>query len=276
MEINSGISSNQSSYLNANKALEKISSGSKLNSASDDASSLAISAQLQKDISGYSQSISNVNSGVALTQIADQAINEQSNILDTIKEKLLQASTDTTSDDGRANILKDIQALSEQLNNIASSTNYNGNYLLQENATSQEQSANLNFQAGNSSADIIETQGIQANTLGLGLEDLLNQDASSFDSSTAREYLDNIDSAITTLSSFRSELGSSQNQLESSGRSLISAYTQTQAAQSSLSASDIAEEIANFNKSNVLNQAGIYALAQSNNIKQDSVLRLLS
>ena len=72
MEINSGISSNQSSYLNANKALEKISSGSKLNSASDDASSLAISAQLQKDISGYSQSISNVNSGVALTQIADQ------------------------------------------------------------------------------------------------------------------------------------------------------------------------------------------------------------
>ena len=144
------------------------------------------------------------------------------------------------------------------------------------NATSQEQSANLNFQAGNSSADIIETQGIQANTLGLGLEDLLNQDASSFDSSTAREYLDNIDSAITTLSSFRSELGSSQNQLESSGRSLISAYTQTQAAQSSLSSSDIAEEIANFNKNNVLNQAGIYALAQSNNIKQDSVLRLLS
>lgn len=276
MEINSGISYNQSSHLNANKALERISTSSKLNSASDDASSLAISAQLQKDSSGYSQSISNVNSGVALTQIADQAINEQSNILDTIKEKLLQASTDTTSDDGRANILKDIQALSEQLNNIASGTNYNGNYLLQENATSQEASADLSFQAGNTSSDIIETQGIQANTLGLGLEDLLNQDVSSFNSSTAREYLENIDSAITTLSSFRSELGSSQNQLESSGRSLISAYTQTQAAQSSLSSSDIAEEIGNFNKSNVLNQAGIYALAQSNNIKQDSVLRLLS
>ncbi|PHR73890.1 MAG: flagellin [Arcobacter sp.] len=276
MEINSGISYNQSSYLNGNKALERISSGSKLNSASDDASSLAISAQLQKDSSGYAQSISNVNSGVALTQIADQAINEQSNILDTIKEKLLQASTDTTSDDGRANILKDIQALSEQLNNIASSTNYNGNYLLQENATSKASSANLSFQAGNSSADLIETQGIQANTLGLGLENLLNQDAATFDSSTAREYLETVDSAITTLSSFRSELGSSQNQLESSGRSLISAYTQTQEAQSVLSSANIAEEIANFNKNNVLTQAGIYALAQSNNIKQDAVIRLLS
>ena len=276
MEINSGISYNQSSYLNGNKALERISSGSKLNSASDDASSLAISAQLQKDSSGYAQSISNVNSGVALTQIADQAINEQSNILDTIKEKLLQASTDTTSDDGRANILKDIQALSEQLNNIASSTNYNGNYLLQENDTSKASSANLSFQAGNSSADLIETQGIQANTLGLGLENLLNQDAATFDSSTAREYLETVDSAITTLSSFRSELGSSQNQLESSGRSLISAYTQTQEAQSVLSSANIAEEIANFNKNNVLTQAGIYALAQSNNIKQDAVIRLLS
>ena len=276
MEINSGISYNQSSYLNGNKALERISSGSKLNSASDDASSLAISAQLQKQSSGYAQSISNVNSGVALTQIADQAINEQSNILDTIKEKLLQASTDTTSDDGRANILKDIQALSEQLNNIASSTNYNGNYLLQENATSKASSANLSFQAGNSSSDTIETQGIQANTLGLGLENLLNQDAATFDSSTAREYLETVDSAISTLSSFRSELGSSQNQLESSGRSLISAYTQTQEAQSVLSSANIAEEIANFNKNNVLTQAGFYALAQSNNIKQDAVIRLLS
>ena len=275
MQINNSISLNQSPYLNVNHALNNISTGSRLNSASDDSASLSISSNLQSHSSGYSQALSNVNSAVAFTQIGDSSINEQSKLLDTIKEKLLQASTDTTSSDGRELILKDIQKLAQNIDQIASSTNYNGKYILQENEDSQAASTALQIQSGEDSADIIETSSIQSNTLGLDLSSIFSETGASFDSSTARSYLDKVDSALDTLNEFRSELGSSQNQFESTGRSLQSMYTQTQEANSILSSSDIAKEIGNFSKANILSQIGLLTLAQGNNINQNAVSRLL-
>jgi flagellin len=136
MRINTNVASLQAMEANQNtsnslgSSLEKLSTGLRINKASDDASGLAISDKLRTQASSILQSISNGNSAVALTQIADKAMSEQSNILDTVKTKLIQASTSTTSAEGRAAVLNDVKKLVEQLDNIASQTNYNGMTLL--------------------------------------------------------------------------------------------------------------------------------------------------
>ncbi len=276
MEINNNVQFNQSAYLNLDQSLNRISSAQKINSAADDASSLAISENLKAQASGISQAIDNANSAVAFSQLGSQAINEQSNILDQVKEKLLQASTDTTSQDGRESILTEIKDLLGNFDNIASSTNYNGQNILQNNSNDASSSQTLQFQAGEDSQDIIELTSIQSNTQGTGLESLTNQETGTFTSEIARGYLESVDNAINTVNSFRSDLGSVQNQLQSSSTNLLTQFSQTTGASSVISDIDYAQEVSNFSKQNVLAQIGAYGAAQSNNINQNIVNRLLS
>jgi flagellin len=174
MRINTNIASlnAQEAAINTNNkissSLEKLSTGLKINKASDDASGLAIADKLRTQATSISQGINNGNSAVSLIQIADKSMSEQSNILDTVKAKLIQANTDTTSADGREAIRKDINKLLEQLDNIAKQTNYNGTTLLQSGYNDTIGSSQLNFQIGENKDDIIQSQSIQSNTLGLG------------------------------------------------------------------------------------------------------------
>ena len=137
MKVNTNISSltAQEAATNTNRSiassLEKLSTGLKINKASDDASGLAIADKLRTQVTSINQGISNGNSAVALLQITDKSMAEQSKILDTIKSKLIQANTDTTSQAGRTAIAKDVTKLLQQLNNIGERTNYNGTNLLQ-------------------------------------------------------------------------------------------------------------------------------------------------
>ncbi|RXK02615.1 flagellin [Arcobacter sp. CECT 8989] len=275
MQINN-VQLDQSPYLNLNQSLNKISSGKEINSAADDASSLSISDKLRTEASGLTQSIDNVNSGLASLQIADKSISEQSNILDTVKEKLLQASTDTTSQQGRDQILTEIKDLLQNFDNIASNTNYNEQTLLQNASEDKAASQSQQFQVGTSSEDIIETDSIQSNTVGVGLESLVNQEPSSFDASTARAYLGDVDEALTKLNDYRGDLGSVQNQLQSSGRNLFTQVTSTREAGSTIADLDYSKEISDFNKQNILAQIGAYGAAQSSNINQNIVTRLLT
>jgi len=275
MQINN-VQLDQSPYLNLNQSLNRISSGKEINSAADDASSLSISDKLRTEASGLTQSIDNVNSGLASLQIADKSISEQSNILDTVKEKLLQASTDTTSQQGRDQILTEIKDLLQNFDDIASSTNYNEQTLLQNASEDKAASQSQQFQVGTSSEDIIETDSIQSNTVGVGLENLVNQDPSSFDASTARAYLGDVDEALTKLNDYRGDLGSVQNQLQSSGRNLFTQVTSTREAGSTIADLDYSKEISDFNKQNILAQIGAYGAAQSSNINQNIVTRLLT
>ncbi|XPV54035.1 MAG: flagellin [Halarcobacter ebronensis] len=275
MQINN-VQLDQSPYLNLNQSLNKISSGKEINSAADDASSLSISDKLRTEASGLTQSIDNVNGGLASLQIADKSISEQSNILDTVKEKLLQASTDTTSQQGRDQILTEIKDLLQNFDDIASSTNYNEQTLLQNASEDKAASQSQQFQVGTSSEDIIETDSIQSNTVGVGLESLVNQDPSSFDASTARAYLGDVDEALTKLNDYRGDLGSVQNQLQSSGRNLFTQVTSTREAGSTIADLDYSKEISDFNKQNILAQIGAYGAAQSSNINQNIVTRLLT
>jgi flagellin len=263
---------------NLQNSLEKLSSGLRINKASDDASGLAIADKLRTQASSIKQSIENGNSAVALTQIADKAMAEQSNILDIVKTKLLQAATATTSSKGREAIAKDVNKLLDQLNNIAIQTNYNGIQLLQEGTTANgSAAASLTFQMGETSANTISTSsGVTANVNGLSLSTLKSAvaAASSFSASAATTGLAAIDTALNTLNGWRSDFGSTQNQLESAIRNLSTQQTNIKAAESVIRDVDYASESANFNKQNIVAQAGTYAMSQANMIQQN-VLRLL-
>jgi len=177
MRINTNVSSlnAQESAVTTSKnlasSLEKLSSGLRINKASDDASGLAIADKLRTQATSIGQGISNGNSAIALLQIADKSMGEQSNILDSIKSKLVQANTDTTSDAGRESIRKDINKLLTQLDNIAAQTNYNGKSLLadvQNGKLTGKGASALNFQIGAASTDIISTAAINSTSASLG------------------------------------------------------------------------------------------------------------
>ena len=316
MKINTNISSltAQEAATNTNRSiagsLEKLSTGLKINKASDDASGLAIADKLRTQVTSINQGISNGNSAIALLQIADKSMAEQSKILDTVKSKLIQANTDTTSDDGRTAIAKDVAKLLQQLNNIAEQTNYNGTSLLQGGRTTagaitslgasgigNKTNTGLSFQIGESNQDLIKTKEIRSNVVGLGLAKLgglvskgstakaasaafgalamgAKSTAGFFTRAQASAGQIAVNDAITKLNGYRGDIGSTQNQVESAVRNLMTQSTNIKAAESVIRDVDYAEESANFNKLNIISQAGSYAISQSN-ATQQNVLRLL-
>ena len=275
MQINSNSTINQNVYASANQSLARIATGIELNQSSDNASSLSIANSLLAQSNGYSQAIENTNSAIASSQIASSATNEQSKILDTIKEKLLQASTDTTSKEGRDAILKEIKAQLDQFDKIASSTNYNGQTLLQKSSTDSSASDSQQYQSGLKGENIIESSSVQSNTQGLGLSALVNQNSTTFSASDARDLLKSVDNAINGLNEVRTEFGTTQKQLESSSRNLLTQQTSTLNA-ASLFDTDYTKESSNFSKQNILAQIGAYGQVQSTSVNQQNVLRLLS
>jgi flagellin len=282
MRVNTNVSSltalesNTQVNTNLRNSLEKLSSGLRINKASDDASGLAIADKLRTQASSVSQAIDNGNSAVALIQIADKAMAEQSNILDIVKQKLIQAATATTSQEGRDAIGKDINKLLTQLDEIANQTNYNGIGLLQ-GASAGATTSTLTFQMGEKSGNIASlTAAVQANTTGLsGMSGLkASAGAGTWSAPDARAHLIAIDSAINELNTWRADFGSTQNQIESAIRNMMTQVTNIKAAESVIRDVDYAAESANFNKQNIIAQAGTYAISQSNQVQQN-VLRLL-
>jgi flagellin len=175
MRINTNVAGLQAQEANKNTntalatSLERLSTGLKINKAADDASGLAIADKLRTQATSIGQGLANASSASALIQIADKAMSEQSNILDTVKAKLIQAATDTTTDDGRESIRKDITKLLDQFDSIAQTTNYNGTTLLQASDSSTAARATLTFQIGEeSNYDITLSPSNAVNTLHLG------------------------------------------------------------------------------------------------------------
>ena len=280
MRINTNISSltAQEAAVNTGKSittsLEKLSTGLRINKASDDASGLAIADKLRTQATSINQGIANGNSAVTLLQIADKSMGEQSNILDTIKAKLIQANTDTTSTEGRDAISKDVKKLLEQLNNIAEQTNYNGRNLISD-SNGISGSTSHSFQVGEKATDKITMLEMTSNTTGLTLDTLSTAvDGGHLTKTDASTAQDAVDTAINKLNGFRGDIGSTQNQVESAVRNLMTQATNVKAAESIIRDVDYAAESANFNKQNIISQAGSYAISQANAVQQN-VLRLL-
>ncbi|MGA1940337.1 flagellin [Arcobacter sp. YIC-310] len=250
------------------KSLERITTGLRINSASDDPSGLAIADKLRTQANSVKQSIENANSAIALTQIADKAMAEQSNIIDIIKSKLIQARTATTSDEGREAIRKDIVKYIEQLDNIATQTNYNGISLLQQGRGDDTLSNDLSFQIGETSSDTITMKGVRSNSAGLNLSALKSLGEGALTADIAAANMSVVDDALTTLNTYRAEYGSTQNQLESSIRYMMTMETNLRASESTIRDVDYAKEVMNLNRLKIAMEAGMYAIAQANRIQE--------
>ncbi|WP_226678955.1 flagellin N-terminal helical domain-containing protein [Mesobacillus jeotgali] len=261
----------------ASKSMEKLSSGYRINRASDDAAGLAISEKMRNQIRGLNQAQSNSQDAISLIQTAEGALNETHAMLQRMSELTTQAANETLTSSDTAKIQKEITALTDQIDSIAGQTKFNTKEIL--NTTSS-----LTFQVGANADETISLTLVDAtaSTLGVaaggtGLTDLSSGLASTTDgtlNSVAKANLTKIQTAINTVSENRSNLGAVQNRLEHTINNLGTTSENLQAAESRIRDVDMAKEMMTMTKNNILTQAAQAMLAQANQQPQ-GVLQLL-
>ncbi|MEK5390052.1 flagellin [Margalitia sp. FSL K6-0131] len=273
MIINHNISAmNTSRMLNTNadaaaKSSEKLSSGYRINRASDDAAGLAISEKMRNQIRGLGQAQRNAQDGISLIQTAEGALNETHAMLQRMAELATQGANETITASDAAKIQAEMDQLSDQIDSISSQTQFNTKKLLDGTA-----SAPLKFQVGANSGETISLSLVDATASTLGVaKGTLTIDATN---GSAASALDKIQDAINKVSESRSNLGAVQNRLEHTINNLGTTQENLQAAESRIRDVDMASEMMNFTKNNILTQAAQSMLAQANQQPQ-GVLQLL-
>ncbi|NPV29192.1 MAG: flagellin [Firmicutes bacterium] len=286
------------------KSLEKLSSGLRINRAADDAAGLAISEKMRGQIRGLNQAIRNAQDGISLIQTAEGALNETEAILQRMRELAVQASNDTLTPEDRNQIQREINQLTEEVQRISVTTEFNTQRLLDGDFTGKSfhiganQSQTLTVAINDMRAVSISTSGTFG-TGGLGIA------TSSGSGTTAANYIQNLaywtgtvvayatgyavdvtgqasaeaaittfQNAINTVSTERAKLGAYQNRLEHTIANLGVAAENLTAAESRVRDVDMAQEMMNFTRQQILMQAGTVMLAQANMVPQ-AVLRLL-
>ena len=250
----------------AQKNMEKLSSGLRINRAGDDAAGLAISEKMRGQIRGLEMASKNSQDGISLIQTAEGALTETHAILQRMRELTVQAGNTGTQQTEDLTAIKDeMDALTEEIDGISQRTEFNGKKLLDGSVT-----AGFTFQIGaNATQNINVTIGnMDATTLGVkGID--VSADDFSFDTEIVK-----IDSAITSVSNQRAKLGAVQNRLEHTINNLGASSENLTAAESRIRDVDMAKEMSEFTKNNILSQASQAMLAQANQQPQN-VLQLL-
>jgi flagellin len=252
---------------NQSKSLEKLASGYRVNRAGDDAAGLSISEKMRGQIRGLNQASRNAQDGISLIQTAEGALNESHSILQRMRELAVQAANDTNEIEDRAAIGKEVLALQNELDRIANSTEFNKKKLLDGSVTV----LNLQIGANNSPSTTMDIGAalVKSDSQTLGVNAIaLNDNMNSLNA------LDSIDVAIGVISDVRSQLGAFQNRLEHTIANLDNSSENLQAAESRIRDVDMAKEMMNYTKNNILIQAATAMLAQANQSPQ-GVLQLL-
>jgi len=257
------------------QSLERLSSGYRINRAADDAAGLAISQGLKSQVGGIKVAVRNAQDGINVVQTADGALTETQSILQRMRDLAVQSSNDSNDTNSRADIQKEVDALSSELDRIASKTTFNNVNLLDGTFSGKQ------FQVGYASGDTIGVTidngtankgfssadlAVQGATAGTGI-DMTTQTA-------ATSAITAIDTAIQSVSTSRAGLGALQNRLQHTINNLNVAQTNLSASMSSITDTDMASEMVNFTRTQILSQAGTAMLAQANQAPQ-SVLKLL-
>ena len=267
-----GINANRQLNMNnsaVSKSLEKLSSGFRINRAGDDASGLAISEKMKAQIKGLEQASTNAQDAISLIQTAEGATTEIHNMLNRMTELCTKAANGTYDQDvDRQAIQDELNQLCAEMDRIAGNTNFNGITLL--NGTLSD----VNLQVGATAAEAITlniTQGLSSTQLGV---DISNIDVVDGDGSNAKAAIQTIKDAINKVSGVRGTLGAMQNRLEYTINNLDTTAENMTSANSRIRDTDMAKEMMNYTKMNVLTQAAQAMLAQANQQPQ-SVLQLL-
>lgn len=248
----------------AGKAMEKLSSGLRINRAGDDAAGLAISEKMRGQIRGLDQASRNSQDGISLIQTAEGALNETHNILQRMRELSVQGANDTNVAEDRTAIETELNQLSSEIDRISSQTQFNKQNIL-------ANTSNVNIQVGANSDQKITISLKTMSTTGLGIT------AGSLkvtDTAAANTLTVVLDKAIEKVSTHRAGLGALQNRLEHTISNLNNTSENLTAAESRVRDVDMAKEMMNFSKNNILQQASQAMLAQANQQPQN-VLQLL-
>jgi flagellin len=245
------------------KSMEKLSSGLRINRAGDDAAGLAISEKMRGQVRGLDQASRNAQDGISLIQTAEGALNETHDILQRMRELSVQGANDTNTTADRAEIQKEITQLTEEIDRIANTTEFNTQNLLGGTFSGKS------FQIGANSGQTITLTIAAMGASGLGIS------AIAVSSNTAANTsITKIDAAISRVSSERSKLGAMQNRLEHTINNLSASSENLTAAESRIRDVDMAKEMMNQTKNSILGQAAQAMLAQANQQPQ-GVLQLL-
>ncbi len=249
------------------KSTEKLSSGYRINRAGDDAAGLSISEKMRSQIRGLNKASDNAQDGISAIQVAEGALNETHSILQRMNELATQAANDTNTTIDRNAIQEEINALTDEIDRIRSTTQFNTQNLLDGNFSGK----NLQIGALEEQNIVISISNMESSAIGIrnGASAL---SVSSFDA--AGSAMTKIQSAIDNVSKQRSYLGALQNRLEHTIANLDNISENTQSAESRIRDVDMAEEMVEYSKNNILAQAGQSMLAQANQSTQ-GVLSLL-
>ncbi len=245
------------------KSTEKLSSGYRINRAGDDAAGLTISEKMRSQIRGLNKASTNAQDGVSLIQVAEGALAETHSILQRMNELATQAANDTNTTIDRNAVQKEINQLVSEIDRIQSTTQFNTMNLIDGTFTGK------NLQVGSLSGQAI---GISISNMNASTLKVTDMSVATY--SSAGNAMDKIQSAINMVSEQRSYLGALQNRLEHTIANLDNISENTQAAESRLRDTDMADEMVEYSKNNILAQAGQSMLAQANQSNQ-GVLSLL-
>ncbi|EIW20913.1 MULTISPECIES: flagellin [Pelosinus] len=253
----------QASQSSMNSSLEKLSSGKKINRAADDASGLAISEKMTSQINGLDQATQNAQNAISLIQTAEGALNETTAIIQRMRTLAVQSRNDTNTDDDRMQTQKEIAQLISEVTRIASTTEFNTKKLVNGSASA------LTFQIGANASQTMTISIASMAASALGISSLSLSSAGG-----ASQAISVLDAALATVSGTRANLGAVQNRLTHTINNLEVASENLSSARSNLQDTDMAKEMANYSKQQVLIQSGTAMLAQANQSSQ-SVLKLL-
>jgi flagellin len=255
--------------VNLNKTLLRLSSGKRINSGADDAAGLGIADSLRANVRALDQAARNANDAISVAQIADGALQEISNLLTRGFSLAEQAATDTVDSTGRTALNNELTSIKSEIDRIATQANYNGVKLFT--------AAGLNgalhvFVGDTSAASSISVTFAVITTTSVGGQDISGLTLAT--KAGAASAISTLKSAVSGIASARADLGAGMNRLQSSVAVLQNMSENTLAAESAIRDANMAEEIANMTKYQILAQSGIAALSQANASSQ-SVLALL-
>lgn len=252
----------------ADKSLDRLSSGRRINKAADDAAGLAIGKRLEATSRGLKQAQRNANDGISYVQTAEGGLNEVSNILTRLREISVQAASDTVGDNERGLLDKEYQQLIQEVDRISESTEFNGSKMI-----NGEGAGTLSFHVGANAGEQnkveFDSSESDATAGSIGIDGLSVEDKGS-----AESAIGDIDAAIDQVSGYRANLGAIQSRLQSTSDNLSVQIINQDSAKSVILDTDIAEEASKLSAANVVKQAGVGALAQANNLP-NSALRLI-
>lgn len=239
--------------------LERLSSGSRINHAGDDAAGLAISESLRAQIRGMGQAERNAQDGISLVQVAEGAMSEISNMLIRLRELGVQAASDTVGQTERRFLDLEFQQLLEEIDRIAKSTTYNNVPLINGAAQAFEIQIGTGNNPMTDRVRLFDSNAADVSVVSLGMNL-----SSLADKVSAQNSLSSIDGAISSVTAMRAEFGALQNRLQSVINNIMIGKENMSAANSRIRDADIAEEATSLTKNQILMQSGVAVLGQAN------------